>query len=220
MDQRNQRPNWLFWFGLAVFAAGVSGVIGIRAWERTRTWSPVDMPVPLTVGHIRIPEFTVNIDARFDLHLSVNRQVPPVLMDKVLGIGDVTSPTDELSGFRMAWILSGDGKVLEKGISDGGNGQEAYWSSRVGRHFGYFQAEKGKKYRLELDVLDDGSQLAPYDPRLQVRVDVRALEEYLMGDGVMAMIAAAVAVLGFVVLLFAMVRRWRSERRRFVQSVS
>jgi hypothetical protein len=220
MDQRSQRTNWLFWFGLAVLVAGISTVIGISVWERTRTWSPLDIPVSLTVGHIRTPEFTVNIPERFEVRLSVNREVPAALMDKVLGIGDVTSATDELSGFKMTWSLSIDGKVLQSGISDGGKGQEAYWGSRVARRFGYFQAEKGKKYRLDFDVLEDGSQLAPYDPRLQVRVGIGVLDKYLMSDGVMEVMASAVAVLGFVLLLFALVRRWRTERRRFVQSVS
>jgi len=213
MDQGSQRTNWLFWFGLAVLVAGISTVIGISLWERTRTWSPLDMPVSLGVGHIRTPEFAVNVSERFELQLSVNRQVPRVLLDKVLGIGDVNSSTDELSGFKMTWVVSSNGNVLESGTSDGGKGQEAYWSSRVGRHFGRFHAEKGKKYRLDLDVLEDGSGLDPYDPRLQVRVDMFVLDGYWIGDGIMQLIAFATAVLGFVVLLFAFLKRWRAERR-------
>jgi hypothetical protein len=179
----------------------------------------MDMPIALAVGHVSTPEFTVNVREIFLIQLDVDRGVPKNLMDTVLGTGDLASREPvEARGFRLAWTLSSDGTVLKREISDGHN--QGYWGSRTGRLLGYFRAEKGKRYRVDVDVLEDGSQLAAYHSRLKVAVDLFTLDGYAIGEGLMEVAFLTVVGLGAALLVAALILRWRRATRRSVLSVS
>jgi hypothetical protein len=92
-----------------------------------------------------------------------------------------------------------DATVIRQDLSDG-NG-EGFWSGRMGRVLGSFPAEKGQKYRIDLEVLEDGSALEPYHPSLEVRVDPFTLDGYAMGEGFSEL--AGLVVGGIGVLLIA-----------------
>jgi hypothetical protein len=196
--------KWLAWLGVALILSGLCSYVGTVAWYRTRTWYPLDVPVVLTVGHVGTPEFTLNLRENFAIQLDVDRRVPKEVMERVLGTGDLlSSKPAELHGFKLAWTLSSDGRVLKQEISDGHN--QGYWGSRTGRLLGYFQAEKGKRYRVDFDVLEDGSELAVYHPRLKVCVDLFALDGYAIGEGITELALLAVAGLGAALLVSAMI---------------
>jgi hypothetical protein len=211
--------KWLAWLGVALILSGLSSYVGNVAWYRTRTWYPLDVPIVLTVGHVGTPEFTVNLRESFEIQLDVDRQVPKLLMDNVLGTGDLlSSKPDEVRGFKLAWTLSSDGKVVKHEISDGHN--QGYWGSRTGRLLGFFRAEKGKRYRVDVDVLEDGSQLAAYHPRLKVCVDLFTLDGYAMGEGITELALLAVAGFGAALLVSAMILHWRAVTRHSALPVS
>jgi hypothetical protein len=205
--------KWLAWVGTVLVFLGACLFVGNRAWYRARTWTPVNIPVPLTVGHISTPEFAVNVEDTFTIRLDVDPEVPARTMDAVLGIGDLTSgKTEGGPGFKLSWVMRSDGKDVLHGISDGRG--EGFWGSRRGRVLGSFHAEKGKRYRLDVDVLEDGSQLEPYHPHLRVSVDLFTLDGYAMATGISEVAALAVVGFGTALLISAMIVRLLSRRYR------
>jgi hypothetical protein len=58
---------------LILIAAAIYG--GWEWWMATRTWVPLDMPVSLAQGHIRSPEFKINLDAGFWIFVEVETKV-------------------------------------------------------------------------------------------------------------------------------------------------
>jgi len=68
---------------------------------------------------------------------------------------------------RASWVLSDDGKVVARGISDEAQGMLG-GTETMGREIGTFDAKKGAHYVLDVDVLEDGSRLNAGHPRLQI----------------------------------------------------
>ncbi len=211
--------HWLGRLGVVLLLAGIGVFIGNRVWYDTRTWTPIDLPVALTVGHLSTPEFRVNLQDSFEIELAVDRPVPRALMDTVLGIGELPSSQPAgLRGFQLAWALRRAGHVVQRGLSDGHG--EGYWGNTTGRVLGYFPAQKGQPYRLDIDVLEDGSRLAPYHPHLKVTVDVFDLDGYAIGEGLTELAAGAVAALGVGLVVAAILVRRRAATRQAALPVS
>ena len=219
MPKAKKLVKWLAWSGIVLAVSGVCSFVGNKAWYRTRTWFPVDLPIALSVGHVSSPEFTVNVKETFAIQLDVDSEIPKPVMETVLGIGDFPSKPDELRGFRLAWTLLSNGKVVKHEISDGRN--QGYWGGRrMGRLLGYFLAEKGMRYRLDLDVLEDASQLSHYDPRVKVGIDIFTLDGYAIGQGLLEFVSLAVAGLGTALFVVTALLNRRSARRHSVVPVS
>jgi len=179
---------------------GVSFMVVNWAWYRTRTWSVVDKRLDLRIGSNHTQEFKVNINENFLIMLEVDRDLPPNIAEHVLGLGDlVSADRTDLHGFRMRWALLKNGSVIKKGLSDG-NG-EGYWSRRTGRVLGFFPAEKGQNYRIDWEVLDDGSELNSYHPSLKVQVDLFTLDGYAMGEGFSELAGFILAGIGTLLLV-------------------
>jgi hypothetical protein len=205
--------------GIGLILSGLGSAIGNWAWYRTRTWFPLEMPIALTVGHVATPEFTVNVRENFVIQLDLDRGLPKSATNAVLGTDDlISSEPFEGRGFRIAWTLRSDGKVIKQEISDGHN--QGYWGSTTGRLLGYFRAEKGKRYRVDVDVLEDGSQLAAYHPRLKVAVDLFTLDGYAIGEGIIELAFLVLAGLGVTLFAGAMILRWRTVARHSALHVS
>jgi hypothetical protein len=198
-NKTKKLTKWLAGIGLVLFLSGISFSIGNWAWCRTRTWHVINKPLELRAGSVSTEEFTVNINENFMLLLEVDRDVPPGIAQNVLGTGELVSKNrSEPHGFKMRWAVMKDGKSIKGGLSDG-NG-EGYWSSRIGRVLGFFPAEKGEKYRIDLNVLEDGSALDPYHPTLKVQVDLFTLDGYAMGEGFSELAGMIVAGIGGLLL--------------------
>jgi len=203
------RPvKWLGSFGVVLVLCGASLSLGSRIWFSTRVWSLLNVPIVLTPGHAGVSEFVPNVEADFTIRLAIDRQVPPSLADKVLGIGNpFSSSAEEVHGFKLTWTLRSDGKVVKTSTNDG-RGQ-GYWGSTTGRILGAFHSEQGKQYQLNVDVLEDGSQLTPYHPHLKVSVDPFTLDGYAIRNGEMELAGYVTVGVGAVLLIAAAVIRWR-----------
>jgi hypothetical protein len=211
--------KWLARLGVFLILSGLCSLVGSMAWYSTRTWYPLNMPIALTVGHVGTPEFIVNVSESFAIQLDVDRKVPTTVMDTVLGTGDpLSADPGEVHGFKLAWTLTSDGRVVRREISDGHN--QGYWGRTTGRLLGYFRAEKGKRYRVDVDVLEDGSQLAAYHPHLKVNVDLFALDGYAIGEGIVQLAFLAVAGVGAALFVSAMILHWRAVSRHSALPVS
>jgi hypothetical protein len=191
--------RWFFWTGLTVVFLGVSFSVGNWAWYRTRTWWAIDKPLDLRVGSVSTQEFKVNINENFLVLLEVDRGVPPSIAARVLGVGELVSKVrTETHGFKLRWTVFENGSVIKEGLSDGAG--EGYWSDKRGRILGFFPAKSGQKYRINLDVLEDGEGLAPYHPTLKVQVDIFTLDGYAMGEGFSELAGLIVAGIGGLLL--------------------
>jgi len=59
------RVPWKVWIGIGLILAGAALFGGWQWWMATRTWVPLEMPISLAQGHIRSPEFKINVDSGF-----------------------------------------------------------------------------------------------------------------------------------------------------------
>lgn len=206
--------SWLAWSGIFLIIFGVCSFAGNTAWYKTRNWVPLDVPITLSTGYFTSSDFTVSVKEAYTIQLEVDREVPKQLTDTVLGTGDPSSNRNALRGFNLAWTLSSDGRILKHDVSDGRD--QGYWGARrMGRNLGCFRAEKGKQYRLDVNAVEDGSQLASYHPRLKVGVDLLVLDGLAIKEGILELTSLGVAGMGAVLFIPAVFlkRRWRLARR-------
>ena len=155
--------------GLALILIGTAWFAGCMWWAETRIWAPLDEPVSLSRGHIRTPEFEIDVETDYLLQVWAygisNDEDGP-------GQGGLRRP----SVVRMSWSLSNGERVV-------GSGNLA-WRDRMDSRF---HAGKGR-YTLDVDVWDDGSFLNAVAPRLVIveignehgRAHKRALSAFIL----------------------------------------
>ena len=136
-------------FALALILIGTGWFGGYVWWLATRNWTPLDIPVSLSQGHIRTPEFRINVEATYLFRIAVRPEF------------DIEAGPC-LAGFRcpsaldLSWSLSQGARVVLRAEKFPG-----------GRILGGFHVPKGR-YTLDLDVRQDGSRLNAGAPHLEV----------------------------------------------------
>lgn len=143
------RLPWSVLTGFALILAGVAWFGGWTCWEATRIWVPLNVPISLLPGHIRTPEFKINVESKYEIEIEVERWLDSE-DGPCLGGYWCRSP------LIIPWSLSSDGRVVP------GDGE-----APLGRALGCFNAGTGR-YVLDLDVLRDGSRFNGGEPRLVV----------------------------------------------------
>ena len=138
---------------IAFILGGVALYAGSQYWLATRKLVPLDIPISLSRGHIRTPEFSINLDSRYHLEMEVEWQASMGDIDCLLW-GCYERP----GILKMQWTLSGAGQVESSGSGD---------EMRRGDSF----ILSGGRHRLDLDVLSDASILNSAHPRLRVQAD-------------------------------------------------
>src|ERR1700690_1094167 len=148
-DARHQRgPSVTFRVGLVLLLIGAAWFGGRCWWPSTQIWVPLDMPVSLAPGHLRMPEFEINVESTYRIEIALQRETTVKDGDCYPGFG---CPLD----VAMSWSLRKDGRVLARG-----SGTD---ESDIGR----FAAGKGR-YDLDVDVSEEGSRFNAYEPHLVV----------------------------------------------------
>ena len=180
--------------GLALIAVGLVPLACWTVWSLTRTWRPVDMPISLSQGsHFSTGEFASNLDAEFEIDIDSENKIPSDDLRCLLGSRSTCSSA---SVVRVRWSLYSDGTVLQ-GTSDDTVGQGAFGpSGQASRTIGYFKARKGRRYKLDGDVLADGSRLAVTNPRLRIRVADTSYESNLVIGGLLRLIGVVICLIG------------------------
>ena len=198
--------------GIALVIVGVALTAGRIAWSRSRTYVPVDMPVSLSIGHIRTFDFKLNLRKLYLIEIEAQKTLPFGALNCMLGIKDVISDKCENvpSVLKASWSLSNAGAVIVSGSStDNGNGD--WTNDTVARQLGSFVAEPGRLYRLDVDVMTDGSFLNQTNPRLKIAVDPQYYEESALWDIPVFLASVFLLLMGATIL-------WKGRRRRPIPS--
>jgi hypothetical protein len=185
--------------GVALIGVGLVPLACWTVWSLTRTWRPVDMPVSLSQGsHFSTGEFAINLNDQYAIDIDSENKIPFDDLECLLGSRS-TCPSPSV--VRVRWSLYSDGTVLQ-GTSDDtvGHGSSGP-SGEASRTIGYFKARKGGRYKLDCEVLADGSRLAVTNPRLRIRAFYTSYESNLVIGGLLRLICAVISLIGGVILI-------------------
>jgi hypothetical protein len=171
----------------------------------------------MTVGRVRTPEFRVNLNRWYGIEIEVERKIPFYTLNCLLGthmgrastnIGDCP---DRPSVVKATWSLVSGGRVVASGSSD--DYRAGGWGNgTISRELGHFQAQSGRRYVLFVNVLRDGTALAPGDPRLVVEVVSSFYEDAIAGDAIAFLCAGLLVVAGLPLLSISFFRRRRGQK--------
>jgi biopolymer transport protein ExbD len=139
--------------GSALILAGVIQYGIWYRWSSTRIWRPLDLPISLSAGHIRTPEFEINTRSRYRIDFTAATNFHHE-------VESPSSPYDPycLPDLGISWSLSGQGQIVAKGIGQACDTLE------------YLEVGEGH-YTLDLHISRDGSRFDERKPRLVMLED-------------------------------------------------
>ena len=158
---------WKARIGIGLILASVGLFGGWRWWMVTRTWVPLDMPVSLARGHIRSPEFKINLDAGFWVRIEVETQADDAGVSCLLGYTSEFCRENGVGELQTSWNLSDSGKLVAHGSSGSVLGWLP-WRNSKARALGSFKVPAGDHYVLDLDISEDQSRFDADHPRLVI----------------------------------------------------
>jgi hypothetical protein len=201
------------WLGGAVLAAGLAGALACYLWPKRVMRVPLDIPMPLSVGHIETPEFATSMSSQYRIAIHFYGEgVPLEKLDCQIGmnISDAQACREIPEVLSVSWTLVGDERPVAHGSSRQLRGA-GYSYHDVDRYIGIFDARAGEKYRLHINVLQDGTELAAAKPHLTVEPNLNGFEFQLMLLGLLFWVSLFCAAAGVVVLVVARRRRRAEE---------
>src|SRR5438876_4960400 len=95
-------------------------------WWRTRTWCPVDVPMPVSSGsHVETPEFKVNLNGPYEIVIQVERKESGNTLSCLLGGGpEWPQKTCEVSPVvKLRWSVTTAGQFVAEGHSEETGGE-------------------------------------------------------------------------------------------------
>ena len=122
---------------------GIALPIGYRYWMSTRTFVPLDMPVSLSSGYVKTPEFEINLEGWYEIWINTRDQTS----------GCRYTPSDV--------SLAADYTVHR-------DGHELAHSSGEYQYLGHFFADRKGRYGLDIRFLSDTTCLNSRQPRVTV----------------------------------------------------
>ena len=150
---------------LILIAASIYG--GWEWWMATRTWVPLYMPVSLAQGHIRSPEFKINLDAGFWIFVEIETKVDDEGVSCLTGYTSDYCRKNGVRELHASWTLSDSGRVVARGSTDNDQGSLGGMLSK-GRGIGHFSVPAGKHFVLDVEFPEDNSHFDGGHPRLAI----------------------------------------------------
>lgn len=135
-------------------------------WDSTRLWVPLAMPVSLAAGHLRTPQFEINVPSTYLLCVAVNYP-PNDDYEAVMSMLGISSSESGPPMVGISWRLSSAGRMLASANSNRTLGSMTGSCYGPNRYLGNFYAGKGL-YVLDLDIDRDGNRLHRLEPHLFV----------------------------------------------------
>lgn len=129
-------------------------------------------PISMSAGRVSTGEFGVDISEsyRFAIEFKKPTAIPSDTLDCLVGLAQWEPQVhcgETHSVVKLNWTIYSGGRVVGRGSAKEGNG---YWSRGPTVTIGGFHGEEGHRYSLDVDILTDGSQLAPAEPQLVIQV--------------------------------------------------
>jgi len=202
--------------GIVLVAGGIALYGTWAAWLATRANRPVDLPISMAVGHVRTREFKVNLKALYTIEIEVQKKIPFDTLNCLLGTGMSSTSSalqecpDRPSVLKASWTLTSDRQIVASGSSN--DFRSGSWTNdSISRILGNFHSENGRRYVLDVDVLADGSSLAPGNPRLKVEVHPMFYEDVIVGEAAVVLTALVLVVTGGILLVVSFVKNRRTR---------
>ena len=212
-----RRPLTAGHIGLTLILVGVCTALGAVWWDNTRIWIPLDVPLSLTRGHFRSPEFAINVEGRYEVSLLVDRIGDDKTAQCLLvGDYDCTTPPHAV---RVAWILSKNSVQISHGENTGGTG----WGNTDGtldRNLGPAFAPSKGRYTLNLDILEDASVLDARHPRLFIQEDDPRFGDYESDWSSLFLLGMLPFVFGMFLLALSVVQFFSRKLRHSLPSLT
>jgi hypothetical protein len=174
-----------------------------------RTANPVAIPISMAIGHVRTPEFKVNLSAIYNIEIEVQKTIPFDRLNCLLGM-DLDEPRpssrpvgecpDQPSVVNASWVLMSDGTTVANGSTDGPR-LGSWRQESITRQLGAFQGQSGRRYVVDVGVLADGSRLDPGNPRLNVEVDSEYSKAVMVGNAFVLLAMGIIVLIGFALLV-------------------
>ena len=123
------------------------------------------MPISLAQGHIRSPEFKININSGFWIWVEVDSGVDDAGVSCLIGYQSDYCQKNNVHELRASWSLSNSGKILAQGDTNHYRGA-LYGISSEARGVGSFEVSPGDRYVLDADILEDYRRFDGDHPRL------------------------------------------------------
>lgn len=133
----------------------------------TRTWVPLDMPVSLAQGHIRSPEFKINLDAGFWIFVEVETKVDDEGVSCLTGYTSDYCLKNGIRELRASWTLSDTGRVVARGSTDTCPGSRGGMVTKA-CYLANFSVPAGDHYVLDVEFSEDNSHFNGGHPRLTI----------------------------------------------------
>ena len=198
---------------LLVLLLGLA-TISLYLWSKMMTAVPLDIPLSLSTGHIQSPEFKTAAAIRYDIDIAFDSGIPHEELNCLIGMNIVSIQpcTNQPSILKVNWKLVHDDQTVANGSSTE-IVSASYSSDKTARRIGYFDAGIEKKYKLELDVLEDATRLAQANPKLVVEPFLNAYEGWLMLAGLGFYVGIFFTVLGIVIIVTSAIREGRLRNK-------
>ncbi len=203
--------------GLIFLFVGI-GVYGTWVlWLVTRTERPVNIPISMAIGHVRTPEFKLNMNAPYIIEVEVQKEkIPFDTLNCLLGMTmaptstDLQECPDRPSVVKASWVLTSNGQIVARGSSDDYR-SGAWMNDSISRELGHFQSQSGRRYVLDVDVLADGSSLNPGNPRLKVGVHPEVYEGNIVWSAILFLAMGVLVLVGAILLVVSFIKNRRGR---------
>ena len=210
--------NKLVTGGLALIVLGVIPYGSMWLWvgRQQQTWQPLSSPISLHKGQRISPEFETRASIGYQLLVEMDRSLPFQRMECLLGLAGWDSEktcvgVSEIDNIR--WTVRSGNVVIATGSSR--DRRAGTYSDTISKIIGPFEAEKGRRYTVLLDVLEDASELDRTNPRLVIQTFPGYWEGTIILWQLTAYAGVVVGGAVLLLLLFVVVRRWLVRRRIF-----
>lgn len=153
-------------------ASSVGTVEPAKRKDYPQKYSSVYMPISLSAGRVRTPEFPVEKHSEwYDVMLQVEKPLPFLRMRCMIGATSGRSEGKDCDKndpvVRADWTVWEDGQIVHWGsIPD--NCGCIFTNKNIFKQVGSFPLEAGKKYVVQVHFTMDGSSLNPANPHLLV----------------------------------------------------
>jgi len=201
--------------GLALILIATAIYGGWEWWMATRTWVPIDMPVSLARGHIRSPEFKINLDAGFWIFVEVETKVDDEGVSCLTGYTSDYCRKNAIPELRASWTLSDAGRVVARG-STKSCAASLGGTVTKGCGLGEFRVPAGNHFILNVDFPEDNSRFNGGHPRLTIEQSY--YWRFEKAETPLFLFAALVAAIGAVLFVSGIVKN--RNRKRAEQTVS